>query len=125
MPTGMMQNATNVTLEGVKDIVNVTSAHDFMINVNQDIYGGWLFFILLGLLWIILFVAANKVRDEPLNNAMYSGAVVSILSLILRAIEISESGIIRGLLTDHQMWLFPLITTIIAGIVWATKQADV
>jgi hypothetical protein len=72
-----------------------------------------------------LFVAANKVRDEPLNNAMYSGAVVSILSLILRAIEISESGIIRGLLTDHQMWLFPLITTIIAGIVWATKQADV
>jgi hypothetical protein len=125
MPTGMMQNATNVTLEGVKDIVNVTSAHDFMINVNHDIYGGWLFFVLLGLLWIILFVAANKVRDEPLNNAMYSGAVVSILSLILRAIEISESGIIRGLLTDHQMWLFPLITTIIAGIVWATKQADV
>jgi len=124
MTIGMGNNASIIGLENVTKIINVTSSHEFMVNVNQDIYGGWLFFILLCILWIILFVAANKVRDEPLNNAMYSGAVISVLSLILRAVEITQEGIIRGLLNDHQMWLFPLITIIIAGIIWATKQVD-
>jgi len=123
MTVGMTMNSTNVTLGNITKIVNVSSFHELALNVNHDIYNGWLFFILLGIIWIILFVAAQKVNDQLLNNAMYSGAVVSVLSLLLRAIDVSTNGT-RALLTDHQMWLFPLITIIIAGIIWATKQVD-
>ncbi len=124
MPIGMTQNVTNVTLNNVTDLVNVTSFHEFAININ-GIYDGWLFFIILMVLWYILFKAANTVKDQPLNNAMYSGTAVTILSFILRAVQIIEAGTIKVLLTDHQMWLFPLLTTLLAGIIWATKKADV
>lgn len=114
-------NATNVTLENLTAIVNVTDPMEFFINVNTIVYDGWLFFVLLSVLWVILFITANRFRDEPLNNSMYSGAIVTVASFLLRGIIISRNGVVTGLLTDHQLWVFPVITIVLAVIVWATK----
>lgn len=121
MPIGI-NNITTVTYTNITDVVNVTSMPEFLIKVNWIIYNGIFWFVMLLLLWYILYVAANKVRDQPLNNAMYAGAAVSILSFILRAINMIINGAVKGLLTDHQMWLFPLVTVILAMIIWAIKD---
>ena len=112
MPFGI-QNVTAVSLQNLTDIANVSSYPEFLGNVNNIIYEGYLFFILLWVMWIILFVAANQVNDQLLNNGMYSGAVISLLAFFLRAISVTNSaGISYGLLTDFQMWMFPIITII-------------
>jgi len=117
-----IQQAVNVTLDNITQMTNVSSVPELFINVNTQIYGGWFFFIILAILLIILFVSANKVKDQPMNNALYSSAVVAVISLIARGIEISQNGIVNGLLTDHQMWIFPLLTMLLAGYIYATKD---
>ena len=112
MPIGIY-NQTNVSLANITDLVNVTSYTDFLVNMNTMIYEGILFFVVLWVLWVILFYAAQSVKDQILNNMMYSGAAVTILAFLLRVI---------GLLSDHLMWVFPLLTIVIALIVWATKD---
>ena len=93
-----------------------------MIKVNETIYGGMLWFIMLIVLWIILFRASNKARDQPLNNAMYSGAAVSIIAFLSRAITTTISGTKFSLINDHQLWIFPIITIILAVIIWSIKD---
>ena len=115
-------NITNVTIDKINEIANSSSVPEFFIKVNHDIYGGIFWFVLLIVLWIILFVTANKVRDQPLNNAMYSGAIVSILSILIRGVNISRNGVVQGMITDHQLWIFPLITVILAVVIWAIKD---
>ena len=85
------------------------------------IYGGFLYFVLLLVLWVILYLALQNNEDLPLHNVMWSGAIVSIGSFIIRAIEIERNGIVQGMLSDQHMWIFPLITVLIAAIVWMTK----
>lgn len=114
-------NAT-LTIEQLAEVSNVTSAAEFFINVNHDIYEGMLYFILLFVLWIILFMAAQKANDQILNNLMYSGAVVTVISLVMRGVYVYHLGVARGLISDYQMWVFPLITSVIAFIIWATKE---
>lgn len=121
MPIGI-NNITVVTYDNITYITNSTTLPEFLIKSNEMIYAGVFWFVMLFVFWIILFVAANKIKDQPLNNAMYSGAAISILSFILRGIYIIEDGVVKGLLTDHQLWVFPLITVIIAVIVWSTKD---
>ena len=120
---GFINETTNVTLEKIIEIINVTTPGEFLIRANQTIYNGVFYFVLLWVLWIILFMAAQKLNDKyPLQNAMYSGASVSIVGFIMRAITHSIDGVTYSLVTDHQMWIFPLITIVIAAIVWATKD---
>ena len=121
MPIGI-SNITVVTMDNITSIANVSSYPEFLINVNHTIFGGVFFFAMLWVLWFILFKAAQEVRDEMLVNAMYSGVVVSVVSFILRAVNITQAGIVRGMLTDVQMWIFPLITIILATIIWGSKQ---
>ena len=121
MPIGI-NNITVVTLDNITDIANASSYPEFLINVNHTIYGGILFFVLLWVLWWILFKAAQEVKDEMLVNAMYAGVIVSVVSFILRAVNIVTEGIVKGMLTDVQMWVFPLITIILATIIWGSKQ---
>lgn len=115
-------NVTNVSFEQIQQITNVTSLSDFLVRANQIVYDGWFWFIMLFVLWIILLVAANKLRDQLLQNAMYSGAVVSLGAFLLRAITGDINGINYSLITDHQLWVFPLITLFIAIVLWATKE---
>lgn len=120
---GLINATTNVSLADIEFIGNVTAGlPEFLIKVNNYVYDGWLFFILLATIWVILFMAANKKIDQPLNNVMYSGAVVTILSFLLRGVHLTVEGVNQGLLTDHQLWVFPIITIIIALIVWSTKD---
>lgn len=121
MPVGM-NNLTNITLDNITYIGNSSSLPEFFIKINHAIYGGWFWFIMLWVFWIILFVAANKVKNDPLANGMYSGAAITILSFVLRAITIVENGVVYGMLTDKQLWIFPLITILLAVIIWSTKS---
>ena len=122
MPLGF-SNTTNITINNITQIANNTDPTGFFIRVNHDIYGGWLYFILLVVFWAIMFYAAQQRENQVLTNAMYSGAIVSIVSLFLRAIEVSRApGVIEGLLTDYQMWIFPIITIIIMVVVWFSKR---
>ena len=124
MPFGI-NNATNVTYPELVDIINITTNDPmmFFINVNHTVYNGWLYFLLLITLWIILVFAAQQKKDQLAINIMYSGAAVSMISFFLRAITILKDGVILGLLTDFQMWLFPLITIMFAVGLYATKNS--
>ena len=115
-------NATAPTLQNITDLTNVSSVPELFININHIVYGGWFWFIMLWTLWIILFFAANQRDNQILQNAMYSGTVITFLSLFLRAIEVSHSGFPQGLLSDYQMWVFPLLTILIAMILWMSRQ---
>ncbi len=115
-------NVTNVSLKNVTDIVNVTSLSEFYINVNNIIFEGLFFFITLWILWIILFVAFEKVRDGMLSNALYSMAIISVISLLIRGIFIVQTGVEKGLLTDHQLWVFPIIFGLLALIKFSLQD---
>lgn len=115
-------NQSNITQEQITQLANFTQPHEFFIQVNHVVYAGWLYFILLLVTWVILLLVMQAVKDQLLNNAMYSGAIVSIISFILRAVWMTHNGIVQGLLTDEQMWLFPVATILLAAIVWAIKR---
>ncbi len=119
---GFINGTTNVTIEILEDIVNVSSFPEFMIKVNEVVYQGIFWFIMLAVLWIILFRAANKMKDQPLNNAMYAGAIVSIVSFLSRAVTATISGTKFSLINDQQLWIFPIITIILAVIIWSIKE---
>ena len=120
MPLGI-GNSTNTSMEFIEGLTNVTSYSELAINVNTDIYGGYLFFILLFILWVILFITAYYNDKDILKNLMYSGAVVSVVSLFLRAVYVDNNGW-RGLLTDSQLWVFPILTIILAMILWMNRE---
>jgi len=121
MPIGI-NNATAVTMDNITQMTNITQFGEFLVNVNWMVYGGWLYFILLWVLWVILFKAAQANSDQMLNNAMYAGVIVSIVSLLLRGVNFAVMGVTRGLITDKQLWVFPLVTIMLAGYIWATKE---
>lgn len=122
MPIGI-QNVTALNMTDILDIgTNVTEITDFYSLVNNNIYGGYLYFILLLTLWVILYFALQGSEDLPLHNIMWSGAIVTICSFIIRAIEITRDGVIQGMLSDQHMWIFPLVTVLLAAIVWMNKR---
>ena len=109
----IMQNATNVTLDQLIAISNVTSMTDWFVNINTIVYQGWLFFILTLLMWIIMFIAMQLVRPEALVNFTYTGGIISILSIIL---------MVLGLMTATLAFIPGLLTVLAATIMWATKE---
>lgn len=120
---GLLNNQTNVTIEMIENITKISSPEEFFVKANQNIYGGVFFLAMLWLLYIILVIVAQKERPKYLlQNMLYPMALVSVLAIILRAVEFTIGGVAYSLITDHQMWIFPIITIILAGIVWATKD---
>lgn len=112
MPVGF-NNITSVTMTNITDLANITTPNDFFVNVSNIVYGGVLWFIILWILWVILVMVAQKVRDQPLNNAMYSGAACSVLAFLMYGLQ---------WLSGHYLWVFPLITIFLALAVYATKS---
>lgn len=119
---GFINQTNNITMEILQDITNVTNYPEFVLKVNEQIYGGVFWFILLWVFWIILYRAANKVRDQPLNNMMYSGALISIVAFLSRGVTAIISGTKFSLINDKQLWVFPIITIILAIIIWSLKE---
>ena len=120
---GLINQTNNVTLEVIESISNITNPADFFVKGSHLIYNGIFWFIMLWLLWIILFLVANKIKDhQPLQNAMYSGAVITVVAFIMRAVTTTIDGVTYAMINDHQLWIFPILTIVIATIVWATKD---
>lgn len=123
MPFGI----TNVTAPNLSHIIDIANETDFtaiMVNVNHEVYNGYLYFTLLLVLWVILFFSSNARNNQILQNLFFTGFVVSIISLLLRAVEMLNGGVAQGLLTDRQMWMFPVITALLGLILWITKRAE-
>jgi len=121
MPLGI-DGYNNVTLKNITDVSNFTGdPAQFFIKANHIMFSGWFYFIMLLVLGVILFVIAQQKKDQPLNNAMYVSAALTILSFFLRVMQMTENGVVMSLLSDFQMWIFPLVSIILAGIVWFTK----
>ena len=117
-----INNVTNATMEQLEYMANSSSLPEFFVKVSTIVYGGWLWFIILCVVWFVLFRGMNQKRDQLLINGMYSGAVVTVLSFLLRAVTAMVYGVESALLTDHQLWVFPIVTLLLMVIVWATKD---
>ena len=113
---------TNYSLANFTEISNVTEFPDLMININHIIYDGWLYFILLWVFWFIIFRKAQSYEDDILKNITITGAIITVISLFMRGIEMAKSGVIYGLLTDHQLWIFPLLTIFFAVLTYSTNK---
>ena len=124
MGLGFEVNATNLTeiRNNLDSVANSASFPDFLVNVNHYIYDGWLFVVLLFITWIIFFMVAQKNTDDLINNLLYSRALVRVMSLLLRGIYVVVSPTLSiGLLSDSQLWIFPLITLVLALYVYSNK----
>lgn len=117
-----IDNVTIITQADITSFGNVSGMSELMIRISNDVYGGMLYFILLFVLWIILFFALQDRDDQPFINIMYSGAGVTIVAMILRAVIVYQDGIERGLLSDAQLWVFPIITIILAMFNYFNKD---
>lgn len=115
-------NVTNVTMENLTSIANITDPAEFFINVNNIAYGGILYFALLWVLWIILFFAGQSKENQPLSNGIISGGLVTMVSLFIRAANVVKDGVYYGMISDPHMWIFPLLTIILATIAWKIKN---
>lgn len=124
MGLGFATNATNITTieNNLFSVANSSNVPEFLVNVNHYLYDGWLYIVLLFITWVILFMIAQKNSDHLLNNLMNSSAIISVLSLFMRGIYVVASPTLKlGLLTDSQLWIFPLLTIILALINYANK----
>jgi len=121
MPIGI-QNITSISQENLTKIANLSDYGTFAINVNQDIYGGWLYFILLIVFWIIMYFAMQQVKDMPLKNLMYAGAVCTIIAFFLLAVRAVRDGVTVALINDYQLFVFPLITIFVAVLLRMSEQ---
>ena len=115
-------NYTNVTIDQINGMTNLTNPIDFLIYVNNTVFDGYGFFLLLWALVVILFISAQNFRKEPLNNLLYSFGIVSIISIFGRGVMAYLDGNYISMLTDYQMWIFPLCSSILAGIIWISKK---
>jgi len=116
-------NTTTISFDNITYITNVSSFPEMLIKANWTIYGGIFFFLMLLTFWLILMIVAYKIdRNNVIRHAMYSGAVISVLSFVLRGIYIIVNGVRQGLMSDFQLWIFPLVTMLLAAYLYATKN---
>lgn len=117
-----LQNATNITYENITAITNISSPEQFFVTVNHIIYSGWLYFIILCVLTVILWALAQQNRDAVLSNFFFAFLGVSVLSLFLRAITATIYGVQYALISDNQLWFFPIMTALLGSIMWMTRN---
>ena len=122
MPIGITNLTQPINMTNITSIGNASSVPELMINLDHALYGGWLYFILLILLWFIVLVAMEKARPQLGINLMYSGAIVSVISLLSRGIAVVNNGVIQGFLSGFQMYFFPIATILIAVTMYALKD---
>ena len=118
-----IQNITTVTMDDLVSLGNTTNIAQWMVQADRTMYGGVFFFVMLLVLWVILVFSMRGNGAKPLVNVMMSGAVVSVASFFLRAVQVVLTDLtVATALTDWQMWLFPVVTICIAWFVHATRE---
>src|SRR4030042_3551095 len=105
----------NITVDQLIQIGNITEPMEFFSNVNVIIFNQLLFFILMWVMVAIVYVALQQFRQQPLINAMYATAGVTMIGFFMRAIETTINGQTYGLITDNQMWIFPILSIVLAA----------
>ncbi len=109
-------------LTSINEIANSTTIEQFAILVDQNIYGGIFWFVMLWVLWIIIFSIAQQAHNRPLQNMLSASVVCTLISFILRAITVLVDGVSKGMLSDYHMWVFPLFTSMLGAAIWAIKD---
>jgi hypothetical protein len=118
-----LYNATSISIENITGLAaNPSDPVGFLIGVNTTVFDGWMFFMLLLTAMFILFFSFQTRQNQPLNNLLYSSVICTVLSFLLRAITMVYLGVEVGLLSDLQMWVFPLATATLSAIIWAIKD---
>jgi len=120
MPMGI-QNATVITLDNLTSIGNQQTMPGFIAAVNYW-FNGWFYFWILFALWVVIYIKLQDKNNDPMVNIMYSSAVISLPAIFLRIIEISYLGVTQGLISDKQLWMFPVITILMATYLWMIKD---
>jgi hypothetical protein len=115
-------NTTNITQDNLTYIFNSSSMPEIIVRASWTIYDGWLYFILLCILFVAIIIKAQSVQDQLEINIMDAATIVSVLALVIRLIEVTISGSLYPLITDFQMWIFPLIAVSFALYNWLTKK---
>lgn len=113
---------TNVTMDNITAIVSGTEPQDFFLRTNLIVYGGILYFALLLVLYVIIYITAQKMENAPLHNMYYASLITAVIGFFTRAIYSIYNGTIISMLTDKQVWIFPLLTIILGTILWASKR---
>lgn len=117
-----IQYANNITYENVTALVNISRPEEFFVNVSYLVYAGWLYFILLVLAVFVLYVLGQRARDQPIQNLFISFGIATILSLLLRAVYALVFGIEQALISDNQLWFFPIVTALLAWYLWSSDK---
>jgi hypothetical protein len=115
-------NVTNTSIELINNVGNYTNPAEIFVYINHVMFNDFLFYPLFWLLAIILFVTAQNIRKEPLSNLLYAFGITSIVAIFARTTQAFILGSYVSLLIDHQFWTFPILTALIAMIIWATKK---
>lgn len=119
-----IQGVNNISIDNLTAIGNnLTDPIQFFSNVNEVVYTGLLFFVLMWVLVAIIYLALQQFKNQPLVNAMYACTLTSIIGFLLRTIEVTGiNGTTVSLITDNQMWVFPILAIVLAAIVKAISD---
>lgn len=117
-----INNITTVTYENITQIANITQPEQFFVNADIIIFGGILYYLLLWCAWFALIWIAERVKSQPLVNAMYASAGISIVAMFISVVNATINGSVYYLLTDYQMWQWPILTCVLAGLIYAMKK---
>ena len=116
-----IQNTTAITIDNLTTIGNANNIPEFATSINFW-FNGWFYFWLMFAVWVVLYIKLQDKNNDPILNIMYSSAVLSLPAIFLRVIEISYLGVTQGLITDKQLWIFPLVTIVMATYIWMSKE---
>ena len=117
-----IKGVNNITYENITKIVSGTEPQDFWLRVNYLVFNGILYFVLLWILWYIIFIFAQKAENQPMHNMFYASALTSIIGFFVRAIYGMLNGFTISLITDAQLWIFPILTAVLGATIWASKR---
>lgn len=118
-----LYNVTSISMDNLTRVSgNTTNPMNFMIQVNNVVFDGWLFFVLMIMCYGVLFFSYQAKQNQPLNNLFYASLIVTVLSMLLRGITMSQFGLVYGLLSDLQMWVFPIWSALLGATIWAIKD---
>lgn len=112
MPVGIT-NATIISINNITQISNFTTYTGFIKNVNDVAFGGWMVFLLLIVMAIIVWLGLTHENSEPVPTLLAVCFAFSLISILLRIV---------GLLSDYLSFIFPAMTLLLFFFMWASKQ---
>ena len=119
-----IDSATNISRSVLLDSVNVTGPAEWFAKINSTMFDGWGFFMVyVFVVGLVFFVVSMKLREgDVLGNAYYTVAFLSLGGFLVRGIEFANGSSVYFLMSDFQMWIFPVLTAILTFVIVAGKK---